>query len=77
MTMMKSSIMHNVLLVLISLVVAFAAAETFHFEIMDPELSDCDDETLLELHLKSFNLQCIDGFGCERGAGVLGAAARE
>jgi hypothetical protein len=58
----------------LSLLATTVSAETFHFEIDESSLS-CDQGTDYVLHLKAFNLQCIDGLGCEQGGGILGAAA--
>lgn len=67
---------HQLIVILAALFLGSTAAETFHFEI-DVDSMNCDDPTIYEAHLKSFNLQCLDGFGCDQGAGVLGAAARK
>ena len=46
--------------------------ETFHFELVDDSFS-CDDGTDFEVKLKAFNLNCVDGVGCEDGEGVMDA----
>ena len=70
---MTSTAFAPLVFLLFSSLLSAARATTFTFGIEEDTLK-CDDGTEYELMLKTFQLNCIDGFGCDVGDGIIGAA---